>query len=265
MMQDGGGVGRGGPGYNGRAEQGVVCMSVLVVTGGSQGIGAATCRLAAARGWAVCLSYGRSAAAAENLAEEILARGGRALAVQADAADEAATVRLFQAASGLGAVTGVVVNAGITGPAGSIAGLGAGALDEVLAVNVRGAFLALREASRVMTGGAVVMVSSRAAGLGSPGEWVHYAASKGAVDSMTVGAARELAGRGIRVNAVAPGLIDTAIHAKAGMPDRVANMAPTIPMGRAGTAEEVAKVVLWLLSEEAAYVTGAVLPVSGGR
>lgn len=240
-------------------------MGVLVVTGGSQGIGAAICRLAAARGWSVCLSYGRSAEAAQGLADEILAHGGRALAVQADAADEAATARLFQAASGLGAVTGVVVNAGITGPTSKIAGLEAAALDEVLAINVRGAFLALREASRVMTGGAVVTVSSRAAGLGSPGEWVHYAASKGAVDSMTIGAAKELASRGIRVNAVQPGLIDTAIHEKAGMPDRVANMGPTVPMGRAGTAEEVAKVVLWLLSDESAYVTGAILPVSGGR
>jgi NAD(P)-dependent dehydrogenase (short-subunit alcohol dehydrogenase family) len=185
--------------------------------------------------------------------------------VRADAADEAATVLAFERAATLGPLTAVVANAGITGPRSDIADLPAAALDEVLVVNVRGAFLTLREAARRMSGGAVVMVSSRAAGLGSAGEWVHYAASKGAVDTMTLGAARELAARGIRVNAVAPGLVDTAIHAKAGMPDRVGRMAPGIPMGRAGTAEEVAKVILWLLSEEAAYVTGAVLPVSGGR
>lgn len=240
-------------------------MGVLVVTGGSQGIGAAICRLAAARGWAVCLSYSRSGTEAEAVASEILAAGGRALAVQADAAEEEATVRLFKAASGLGPVTGVVINAGITGPVATVAGLEAADLDRVLGVNVRGAYLALREAARSMTAGAVVAISSRASQLGGPGEWVHYAASKGAVDTMVIGSARELAPRSIRVNAVLPGLIETSIHAKAGMADRVARMAPSIPMGRAGTAEEVAKVVLWLLSDEAAYVTGALLPISGGR
>ena len=238
---------------------------VLVVTGGSQGIGAAVARLGAAAGWAVCLSYASSGEAAEAVAEAILLAGGRALAVQADAADEEATARLFHAAGGLGPVTGVVINAGITGPTSTIAGLDASALDQVLAVNVRGAFLTLREAARTMTGGSIVAVSSRASGLGGANEWVHYATTKGAVDTMTLGAARELAPRGIRVNAVLPGLIDTPLHAKAGMPDRVARMAPAIPMGRAGTAEEVAKVVLWLLSEDAAYVTGALIPVSGGR
>lgn len=240
-------------------------MSVLIVTGGSQGIGAAVSRLAAARGWAVCLSYSRGAAEAEAVVADIVAAGGRALAVQADAADEAATARLFHAAAGLGAVTGVVINAGITGPTSRIDALEASALDAVLAINVRGAFLTLREASRAMVSGAIVAVSSRAAQLGGPGEWVHYAASKGAVDSMVTGASKELAGRGIRVNAVAPGLIDTAIHAKAGLPDRVSALGPSVPMGRAGSADEVARVVLWLLSDEAAYVTGALIPVSGGR
>ncbi len=240
-------------------------MSVIVVTGGSQGIGAAICRLAAARGWAVCLSYSSSEAAAATLVRSIEAHGGRALALQADAADEPATRALFRAAATLGPITGVVANAGITGPSSTIAALDAAPLDDVLAINVRGAFLTIREAARVMQSGSIVAVSSRAAALGGPGEWVHYAASKGAVDSMTIGASRELAPRGIRVNAVAPGLIDTEIHAKAGLHDRVARMGPGVPMGRAGTAEEVAKVVLWLLSDEAAYVTGAVIPVSGGR
>ena len=240
-------------------------MSVLIVTGGSTGIGAAICRMAAARGWAVCLSYATSTAEAEKVAQDILAAGGRALAVQADAADEAATVRLFQAASGLGPITGVVVNAGATGPISTIAAMDAAALDRVLDLNVRGAYLALREAARTMAQGSVVMISSVASRLGGPGEWVHYAASKGAVDSMTIGAARELAPRGIRVNAVLPGLIDTGIHAKAGLPDRAATLGPGVPIGRAGTADEVAKVALWLLSDEASYVTGALVPVSGGR
>ena len=248
-------------------------MSVLLVTGGSQGIGAAVCRLAAARGWSVCLSYSRGEAEAAEVVAAIEAAGGRAAAVQADAADEAATARLFQAAAGMGRLAGAVINAGITGPASTIAALDAVALDQVLAVNVRGAYLALREAARTMSGGdhagggggSIVMLSSRASQLGGAGEWVHYAASKGAVDSMVLGAAKELAPRGLRVNAVVPGLIDTEIHAKAGLADRVAKLGGSVPMGRAGTAEEVAQVILWLLSDEAAYVTGALVPVSGGR
>ena len=171
----------------------------------------------------------------------------------------------------LGRVTALVNNAGITGPVATLEQVDAAVLDRVFATNVTGCFLALKQAIRRMAtdlggaGGAVVNVSSRAAGLGGPGEWVHYAASKGAVDSFTIGAAKELAPRGIRANAVSPGLIDTDIHAKAGMADRLERMAPTVPMQRAGTAEEVARVILWLLSDEAAYVTGALVPVSGGR
>ena len=246
-------------------------MGVIIVTGGSQGIGAAVCRGAAARGWDVCLSYSRGQAEAEAVVAGIEAAGGRALAVQADAADGDAVARLFQAASGLGRVTALVNNAGITGPLATIDALDAAGLDRVLAVNVRGAFLAVQEAVRCMAtdlggaGGAIVNVSSRASQLGGSGEWVHYAASKGFVDTLTLGAARELAPRGIRVNAVLPGLIDTAIHAKAGQQDRVARMAASIPMGRAGTADEVAETILWLLSDQASYVTGAILSVSGGR
>ena len=240
-------------------------MSVLVVTGGSQGIGAAIVRLAARDGWAVCFSYSANVTAADGLVAEIGKRGGTVVAVQADAADEAETARLFEQAAALGPVTGVVINAGITGPAATIAGLSADALDQVLAINVRGAYLTLQAAGRIMVSGSIVTMSSRAASLGGPGEWVHYAASKGAVDSMTIGAAKEFASRQIRVNALQPGLIDTEIHAKAGLPDRIAKLGHTIPMGRAGTADDVARVALWLLSDAAAYVTGAIIPVSGGR
>jgi NAD(P)-dependent dehydrogenase (short-subunit alcohol dehydrogenase family) len=240
-------------------------MTTLLITGGSQGIGAAIAVMGAARGWAVCISYSSNGAAAEGVVDTITQLGGKAIAVHADAADEAATIRLFDAAAALGPITGVVINAGITGPVSTIAAMDTEALDRVMAINVRGAYLTLREAARRMETGGIVAIGSRASGLGGPGEWVHYAASKGAVDSMTIGAAKELAPRGIRVNAVQPGLIETEIHAKAGMPDRVERMAPSVPMGRAGTADDVARVVLWLLSDESAYVTGALIPVSGGR
>lgn len=237
----------------------------LVVTGGSTGIGAAICRMAAAKGWAVCLSYGSGAEAAQDVVRHIVAAGGRAVAVQADAADADATARLFREAAALGRIIGVVANAGITGPMAGIGTLDPAALDPVLGVNVRGAYLTLAETARTMTEGCIVLISSRAAVLGGAGEWVHYAASKGAVDTMAIGAAKELAPRGIRVNAVSPGLIDTPIHDKAGQSDRVARLAPSVPLGRVGTPDDVARAVLWLLSDDAAYVTGANLPVSGGR
>ncbi|MCW3474295.1 SDR family oxidoreductase [Limobrevibacterium gyesilva] len=245
---------------------------VLVVTGGSQGIGAAVARLAAARGYAVALSYRRGKAQADAVVADIVKSGGQAIAVQADAADEQATEALFAAVDrALGPVTALVNNAGITGPARTLEDVTGEMLTDVMGINVNGCFLALREAARRMAtdrggaGGAIVNVSSRASELGGPNEWVHYAASKGAVDSFTIGAAKELAPRGIRVNAVNPGLIDTEIHAKAGMPDRTERFKAVIPMGRAGSAEEVAKVILWLLSDEASYVTGALVPVGGGR
>ena len=245
---------------------------VLVVTGGSTGIGAAVARMAASRGYAVGLSYHASRAPAERVVADIRAAGGQAIAVQADAGDEAQTAGFFAAVDrALGPVTALVNNAGITGPAAKLEDITAAALDEVLAINVRGCFIALRLAILRMAtdlggaGGSVVNVSSRASAIGGANEWVHYAASKGAVDSFTVGAAKELAPRGIRVNAVSPGLIDTGIHAKAGMPERTERLRSMIPMGRAGSADEVARVILWLLSDEASYVTGALVPVGGGR
>jgi NAD(P)-dependent dehydrogenase (short-subunit alcohol dehydrogenase family) len=250
----------------------VATRPVLLVTGGSQGIGAATALLAAERGYAVGLSYLNAQDKAQALVERITAAGGTALAVQADTADEASVRALFAAVdAGLGRVAAVVNNAGVTGGLATLDRVDSGILEAVLGPNVRGAFLVVREAVRRMAtdlggqGGAIVNVSSRASELGGGGEWVHYAASKGAVDSMTIGAARELAPRGIRVNAVNPGLIDTELHAKSGAPDRVARLVAGVPAGRAGSALEVARVILWLLSDEASYVSGALVPVSGGR
>lgn len=247
-------------------------MKVALVTGGSQGIGEAVARLAASRGYAVAISYRTGADKAKAVVAAIEAAGGKAVAIQADGADAAQVSALFrQVDEALGPVTALVNNAGITGPVAKLDEVTGDIVDDVMGINVRGVFLATREAiGRMATdkggaGGAIVNISSRASEIGGGGEWVHYAASKGAVDTFTIGASRELARRGIRVNAVNPGLIDTEIHAKAGMPDRIDKMGPMIPMGRAGTAEEVAKVVLWLLSDEASYVTGALVPVGGGR
>jgi NAD(P)-dependent dehydrogenase (short-subunit alcohol dehydrogenase family) len=245
---------------------------VLLVTGGSAGIGAACVRLAAQRGYHVAFSYRSSKAAADALEAEVAAAGGVARGFQADAADEAQTVALFkQIDATMGPVTALVNNAGITGPVQKLDAVTGAMLDELNAININGVFYATREAIKRMAtdlggpGGGIVTISSVAAILGAPGAWVHYAASKGAVDSFTTGAARELAPRGIRVNAVRPGLIETEIHAKAGVGDRLQNLASTVPMGRIGTAEEVALAVLWLLSDEASYVIGANIPVSGGR
>ena len=245
---------------------------ILLVTGGSQGIGAATARLAAARGYRVALTYQRAADLAEQVLADIRAAGGIAIAVRAEMAEEASIGELFRTVDReLGPVDAVVNNAGITGPTRTIDKITTEILDEVLGVNVRGAFLVIREATiRMATdlggkGGAIVNVSSRASTLGGGGEWIHYGASKGAVDTLTIGASRELAARGIRVNAVNPGLIETDLHAKAGLPDRVQRLLGGVPMGRAGSAEECARVILWLLSEEASYVSGALVPISGGR
>ncbi|EWY39661.1 oxidoreductase [Skermanella stibiiresistens SB22] len=245
---------------------------VLIVTGGSRGIGAATVVLAAAAGWDVCVNYVRDAAKAEAVAAEASALGVRAIAVQGDMASEADIIRLFATVDErLGPVTGLVNNAGITGPAGKLLDLTAETVGTVMNLNVVGPFLCAREAARRMAksrggkGGVIVNVSSRAAALGSPNEFIHYAASKGAIDSFTIGLSKELAPEGIRVNAVNPGLIETEIHDASGIPGRLERLVGGVPQGRAGAAAEVAEAIVWLLSDKSSYVCGALVPVSGGR
>ncbi|MDE3009911.1 MAG: SDR family oxidoreductase [Pseudomonadota bacterium] len=245
---------------------------VVLITGGSRGIGAAIARLAAAAGHAVVVNYARQADAAQRLCADIVATGGQALALQADVAQEAEVVHLFdETVRQLGRLDALVNNAGVVGPAARVDELSAERITRMFATNVLGSFLCAREAVRRMStrhggaGGAIVNITSRAADLGSPGEYVDYAASKAALETMTVGLAREVAREGIRVNAVSPGLINTGIHASGGQPDRVQRFADRIPMGRGGEPEEVARAVLWLLSDQASYVTGASLEVSGGR
>ncbi|MEM6944594.1 MAG: SDR family oxidoreductase [Pseudomonadota bacterium] len=239
----------------------------LFVTGGSRGIGAAVCRLAGAGGHTVSFTYGSNAAAAEATAGAVEKAGGKAMAECADAADAQALAAAFDAAEArFGALSGVVVNAGIIGPVGPLAEMAPERIARVVGVNVTGALLTAREAARRLSpGGAIVVVSSAAARLGSPGEFIDYAASKGATDTMTIGLAKELGPKGIRVNAVRPGLIETDIHIDAGAPDRAARLGASTPLGRAGTAEEVAETILWLLSDKARYVSGALLDVAGGR
>jgi glucose 1-dehydrogenase len=244
---------------------------VVIITGGGRGIGAATARAAAAAGYRVGVGFERDRAAAEALVAECTGPGPRAIAVQGDVANPDDVRRLFEAAEdALGPVTHLINNAGITGGIGRFEGRPTENLRRVMEVNILGTMLCAQQAVRRMStarggaGGVIVNVSSIAAVTGSPGEYVHYAASKGAVDSFTLGLAREVAAEGIRVNAVAPGTALTGIHAAGGDPDRPTRMAGAIPMGRVAAAAEIAAAILWLMSDEASYVTGTVLRVAGG-
>ena len=244
----------------------------LIVSGASRGIGAAIARLAGQRGYAVALNFSSGEAEAKKIAEEIGAGSARAVAIHADISREDQILTLFQTAEReLGPIKALVNNAGVTGGFARVENLTAEAIEKTFAVNVTGAMLCAREAVRRMStrhggsGGAIVNISSRAAHTGGAGEWVHYAASKGAIDSFTIGLAREVATEGIRVNAVAPGLTDTGLHAANGEPGRLQRLMPTIPMNRAGKPEEIAQGVLWLLSPAASYITGAILEIGGGR
>ena len=245
---------------------------VMLVTGGSRGIGAATAVLGAQRGYAVCVNYVHNRAAATEVVTTIEQAGGRAIAVPGDVANEADVIGLFREVDrALGPVTALVNNAGILATQQRVEEMDAARLNRILAINVTGSFICAREAIKRMStrhggaGGSIVNLSSAAARLGSPGEYVDYAASKGAIDTLTIGLAREVAAEGIRVNAVRPGIIYTDIHASGGMPDRVDRMKDAVPMRRGGQATEVAAAVLWLLSDEASYVTGAIIDVTGGR
>ncbi|HEY0837922.1 MAG TPA: SDR family oxidoreductase [Azospirillum sp.] len=247
-------------------------MSTLIVTGGSRGIGAAVARLAARRGWAVAVNYASNAGAADAVVQAIRAAGGRAEAFRGDVADEADVRALFDGAeAALGPIGGLVNNAGIVGPYGRLDAAPVDAVRRTLDINILGSILCCQEAVRRMStahggkGGAIVNLGSIAADLGSPTEFVAYAAAKGAIDSLTIGLAREVAKEGIRVNVVRPGLIDTEIQIVPGVGNRLDKFASAMPMGRAGTTDEVAETILWLLSDAASYVTGAQLNVSGGR
>ena len=245
---------------------------VVMVTGASRGIGAATARLAANAGYDVCVNYMRNRDAAERVAGEVRALGVRAVAVAADVAEEREVVRLFEECDrALGRVTALVNNAGILEHHMRVEDMDAGRLQRVMNTNIVGSFLCAREAVRRMStkrggkGGSIVNISSVAARLGAPDEYVDYAASKGAIDTLTVGLAKEVAQEGIRVNAVRPGPIHTDIHASGGEPNRIERIKGAIPMKRGGDPEEVAHAILWLLSDEASYTTGALLDVAGGR
>ena len=245
---------------------------VVLITGASRGIGAATALLCARRGYDVAVNYARDALAAAGVVAQVQALGRRALAIAADVSREDDVLRLFATVDGeLGPLAALVNNAGVVDVAARVDEMSSERLTRMFAVNVLGTLLCAREAVRRMStrhggaGGAIVNLSSAAARLGAPGQYVDYAAAKGAVDVFTLGLAREVASEGIRVNAVRPGIIATDIHASGGQPDRAAQLAPQVPMRRAGSADEVAQAIVWLLSDAASYTTGAVIDVSGGR
>ncbi|WP_104665646.1 SDR family oxidoreductase [Ensifer adhaerens] len=245
---------------------------VLLVTGGSRGIGAAICLGAAKAGWRVAVNYASNRAAADAVVDAITSVGGEAIAVQGDVGSEADIQAIFAAVdAAFGRLDGLVNNAGIVGQTARVDEMSVDRLERMFRINVTGSIRCAAEAIRRMStryggkGGVIVNISSMAAVLGSPAQYVDYAASKGAIDTLTTGLSREVAAEGIRVNAVRPGIIDTEIHASGGLPDRARDLAHTIPVQRPGTAEEVADAVLYLLSDKATYVTGAILNVSGGR
>ncbi|WP_374643086.1 SDR family oxidoreductase [Hydrogenophaga sp.] len=245
---------------------------VLLVTGGSRGIGAATARLAAAQGWAVAVNYTANSLAADEVVRSIRSAGGNAITVQADVADETQVLRMFEKVDAkLGRLTGLVNNAGVVDVTARLDEMDMARWRRMFDINVMGSLLCAREAVRRMAtrhggeGGAIVNVSSAAARLGAPGQYVDYAAAKGAIDAFTIGLAKEVAADGIRVNAVRPGLIETEIHASGGLPNRVNDLKHQVPMQRGGTADEVAQAIVWLLSDAASYTTMSLLEVSGGR
>ncbi len=245
---------------------------VLLVTGGSRGIGAATALLAARQGWAVAVNFRGNSLAADEVVRRIRASGGTAITVQADVADEAQVLRMFEKVDAkLGRLTGLVNNAGVVDVTARVEDMSVARWKRMFDINVIGSMLCAREAVRRMgtrhggEGGSIVNLSSAAARLGSPGQYVDYAAAKGAIDAFTIGLAKEVAGDGIRVNAVRPGLIETEIHASGGIPDRVNLLKHQVPMQRGGTADEVAQAIVWLLSDAASYTTMSLIDVSGGR
>jgi NAD(P)-dependent dehydrogenase (short-subunit alcohol dehydrogenase family) len=247
-------------------------LATVLVTGGSRGIGAATARLAAERGWDVAVNYARDATAAEDIAAAVRGMGRRALAVRADVGDEAQVLEMFERLDReMPRLSALVNNAGIVDVATRVDALDVARLVRMFNINVIGSIVCAREAVRRLStrhggpGGSIVNLSSAAARLGAAGQYVDYAASKGAIDTFTVGLARELATEGVRVNAVRPGVIDTEIHAAGGEPDRAQRLAPIIPMQRPGTAREVATAIVWLMSDEASYTTGSIIDVAGGR
>ena len=245
---------------------------VLLVTGASRGIGAATARLAARQGWAVAVNYTAHSLAADEVVRHIRADGGTAITVQADVADEAQVLRMFEKVDAkLGRLSGLVNNAGVVDVTARVDEMSVARWRRMFDINVIGSMLCAREAVRRMStrhggeGGSIVNLSSAAARLGAPGQYVDYAAAKGAIDAFTIGLAKEVGGEGIRVNAVRPGLIETEIHASGGLPNRVNDLKHQVPMQRGGTADEVAQAIVWLLSDAASYTTMSLMDVSGGR